>query len=101
MNVYLAGNDVKLVVPLTDQDGNALDVSSIQYRVTDANGLELVPLTALAGFLPSDVQAMINIVAALNTLAVGLVRDLRAVELRCLGGVVKPRFPKRSLIEGQ
>jgi hypothetical protein len=84
MNVYLAGNDVKLVVPLTDQDGNALDVSSIKYRVTDANGVELVAMTTLAGFTPSDIEAVISISAALNTLAAGVVRDLRAVELQCV-----------------
>lgn len=87
MDVFSAGTDVALQVPLQDKVGNPLTVSAISYRVTDENGVELVPATALASFVAGSAAAGIAIPAAENTLAAGVARGLRNVELTCtIGG---------------
>ncbi|UUZ75522.1 hypothetical protein LP414_27790 [Polaromonas sp. P1(28)-13] len=70
-----------------DTDGNTLSVSSVQYRVTDSLGDEVIALTSLAGFVALTPDAVIVIPAASNTFIGGLTRDLRHVELRCMIGL--------------
>lgn len=87
MNVFLAATDVTLSVPLTDTDGNALSVTAVQYRVTNADGLEIIALTALVGFVSLAAKAVIVVPAASNTPPSGTSRALRHVELRCQVGL--------------
>lgn len=83
MNVFLAATDVQLSIDLVDADGNTLDVSAVSYRVTSAEGAELVPLTALTGFVAGSTQVEVDVPAAQNTLDAGELRDLRTVDLAC------------------
>jgi hypothetical protein len=93
MDVYATGAAVQLTVPLQDASGNAYTVNTVLYRVTDENGVELVASTTLAGFNAGDVEAVITIPAEDNTLAAGVARGLRSVELVCAmdGGSVNLR----------
>jgi len=87
MDSYLQGTDVTLRVPLVDTAGNPLSVSAIDYRVTDENEVEIVARTALATFAANAGEAAVPVPAASNTLATGMVRGLRSVELYCtIGG---------------
>jgi hypothetical protein len=69
MNVYLAGTPVTLTIPLQDRSGNALIVDSLSYRVVDYANTELVPLTALAGFIAGSSAAVVTVSGLLNALA--------------------------------
>jgi hypothetical protein len=94
MNAYLTGNPVQVVVPIQDKDGNSLSATSVQYRVTDESGAELVTQVALSGFLSGDIAAIVTVPADKNTLANGAVRSLRVVELFCLvdGNTISVKF---------
>ena len=69
MDIYLAGTPVTLAVGMQDRSGNELNVDSVSYRVVDQAGTEVVAKTTLATFSPGDTQAVIEIAAALNTIA--------------------------------
>jgi hypothetical protein len=84
MNVFSAGTDVTMYVPLQDASGNLLNVTAVQYRVVDQNGSELVASTALDAFAPGSETADITVPAESNVLAAGSARDLRAIELTCV-----------------
>lgn len=89
MDAYLHGTDVNLVVPLQDKSGNQLNVTAIDYRITDQSGVELVARAALVGFVAGAASATIAVPAASNVLAAGQSRALRAVDLYCtIGGNV-------------
>lgn len=83
MNAYLHGTDVQLEVPLLDGSGNQLNVTSVEYRVCDQAGTELVPKSALAGFVAGSLTAVIRVPAAVNALSAAASRALRAMELFC------------------
>lgn len=83
MDVFLAGTGVALDVPLTDNSGNAIAVTAVQYRVIDENGNELAPRQDLIGFVPEGAVATVPVTALMNTLATGVMRSLRQVELFC------------------
>lgn len=68
MQVYLAGTPVTLVVPLKDGNGNSLTVDSIEYRVVDQDGLEVVAQVALFTF-SGESEAVIEIPAEVNNIA--------------------------------
>lgn len=98
MELYLTGTDVNLSVPLLDKNGNALTVNSITYRVVDQDGVELVPITALATFIAGSAAATVLILAAQNTIVevpadaaitskqidTFNTREARIVEMQCL-----------------
>lgn len=81
MDIFLPGTAVKLVIPLNDRYGNQLDVTSVEYRLTDQNGAELVVRTALTDFVAGSAEATIEFLAGVNQLAVGAVSEIRSVEL--------------------
>lgn len=83
MNVFLAGTDVQLVVPLVDGGGAALSVEDIYYRVTDSLGTEISALTHLISFISLSPDATIAIPGSQNALISGTTRDLRQIELQC------------------
>lgn len=81
MDVFTAGTEVSVVVPLTDDAGNSLSVTSIAYRITDQNSfLFSAPLD---GFVAGSTQATVTVSAAVNTLTEGISQALRSIELRC------------------
>src|SRR5665647_757932 len=98
MEIYLTGTDVNQSIPLQDRNGNVLDVASINYRVVDMNGVELVAQTQLASFTHSDPIATVFVPAVANTIVevpadasitsrqidTFNTREIRTVELSCL-----------------
>jgi hypothetical protein len=87
MDIFSANTDVSLEVPLTDKDGNALAVTSISYSVIDVNGVEIIPPTPLADFVPDSETAVVVVPAEKNALAAGQTQDMRQVMLDCeVGG---------------
>lgn len=82
MDVFTAGSAVQYTVPLQDSSGNPLTVEAISYRVTDENGVELVPMTVLVFDAGSD-SAVIPVSADKNVLATGAAAGMRAIELVC------------------
>lgn len=87
MDVFLAGTDVTLSVPLVDKSGNPINVSTVSYRVTDQDDIEVVANTSLSSFSEGSETADILVPALKNALATGASRGLRSVELTCLVGV--------------
>lgn len=93
MEIYLAGTAVALTVPLQDRSGNALDVASVEYRITKQDGSEVLARVALADFAGGaeavvPVPAELNVVAAIDpakitaaTIDATNVREIRTVEL--------------------
>src|SRR3569832_2474198 len=87
MDSYLQGTDVTLRVPLVDPAGNPLSVSAIDYHVTDENEKENDTRTTQTTKATKAREAAVPVPAAANTLATGMVRGLRSVELYCtIGG---------------
>jgi hypothetical protein len=69
MNVYLAGTDVSLTIPLQDRSGNPLDVTAVQYRITNHDDTELLPQTTLSAFNSGDIDVTVEIPASINSIA--------------------------------
>lgn len=87
MEVFLAGTPVEVVIPLQDRSGNALDVTTVDYRVVDQSQAEVVARVRLDSFVAGGDEAVILVPAELNTLAQGDARGVRNVQLFCnVGG---------------
>jgi len=80
MNLYLHATDVALVISL-----QGLAATAVTYRVLDAAGNELLGATG-AGFTEGDTEVAVTVPALLNTLAAGVYRDIRKVELTMVAG---------------
>lgn len=83
LEVYLDSTDVTLAIDLVDNAGNALNVNSVDYRVVDQNGQELVARQALGGFVAGDNLATVAVPGSLNAVAAGNTREIRTVDLYC------------------
>lgn len=83
MNVYAAGTEVDLTIPLVDSTGTALTVTAVDYRLIDETGAELIARTALTGFVSGDLEALVTITAGNNAVTVGALRAAREVTLFC------------------
>jgi hypothetical protein len=70
MEIYLAGTPVTLTVPLQDRSGNPINVTSINYRVVNQDGVEVVAQTALSAFAAGSPSAVIEIPSSVNTIVV-------------------------------
>lgn len=66
MELYASGTDVTMTVPIQDRFGNALDVSTISYEVTDMNDNVVVTPTALSSFVAGSPTASITVPAVVN-----------------------------------
>lgn len=94
MDIYLGGTSVSLTVPLVDMQGNPLAPDSVDYRVINSKGVEVVPRTPLDTFAPGMSEADVTIPAEINQLTplgninlYGMAyntREARTVELYCL-----------------
>ena len=80
MDVYQEGAAVTVTLPFEDSAGTELTPTSARYRVLDKDRAEVVAWTAHT-INTGDVAAKITVPLASNTLGVGLVRDVRIVEL--------------------
>lgn len=81
MKAYLGGQDVTLTIPLIDSDGTAISANAVSYRVIDQAEAELVAKVVLSGYTAGDVEAVVTVSGANNTIPVGESRALRVVEL--------------------
>lgn len=79
LDVYLSGNPVFLAIALVDTNGARLYPNTIDYRILDSAGTEILASTSLVYAL-DDAEVEISIPANLNTLS-GINRDIRNVEL--------------------
>ena len=68
MNIYLAGTAVVLTVDLQDRNGNAIEGSSVEYRIVDQDGNEILARGPLDSF-GSGSEAVVEIPASLNAVA--------------------------------
>jgi hypothetical protein len=83
LDVFLNNTAVTQTVDLVDEQGNALNVTAVEYRVINQDGIELVPRQPLTSFAEGDASATVTIPANLNALASGHTREIRSVELIC------------------
>ncbi|MGV2866471.1 hypothetical protein [Achromobacter sp. AGC39] len=82
MSAFAADTLVIARFDLFDAEGNLIVVDEASYRLTDHDGQELIPLTELPEPVAADAEvAVIEIPAEFNSVAPGLVRELRQVEL--------------------
>ncbi|MFW6855382.1 hypothetical protein ACODYM_29245 [Burkholderia gladioli] len=68
MQIYLAGTDVTVAIPLVDDLGNVIAPASISYRVVDQDDTEVVPATVIAA-PAADAQLEITVPASANAVA--------------------------------
>lgn len=79
MRTYRADSDIHLEIPYVDEFGNTLFPDTVNYRLLDSAGTELIASTPLT-IEGDDQVAKIVIAAAYNGLT-GVSRDIRVVEL--------------------
>lgn len=84
----------------TTSTGESPDIESVQYRVTDQDGVERVALTALDEANIVDSEILVPIDAAVNGLAEGSSRELRSVEIRVTTPDEELVFVEHYFIEG-
>lgn len=77
---YTAGTDLSFEISLTDDDGNVIEATSVEYAVYDGSGAVLLALTPVAG-LGSEITILVE--AVHNTLPAGVSRDAREIKLHC------------------
>lgn len=75
MNVYAQGTNVTSTISL---DG--IEAIGVSCRVLDINGGVLVA-PALTDFVPGNADVSVTVLAAINVLASGVIRDIRKIEL--------------------
>jgi hypothetical protein len=68
MDIFLAGTPVALTVALQDRNGNALEAASVEYRIVNQAGDEVLPRAALTSFGGGS-EAVIEVPAGLNAVA--------------------------------
>lgn len=78
---YIAGHDIALTIPLTDQYDAMVDATALQYRIVDQDGVEVVPMTVVADFVTGSSEFLLTTTALQNTITAGSVREMRTVEL--------------------
>jgi hypothetical protein len=86
MNIYEPDLDVKVTLPFVDGSENMLTPTALDYKVTDESGADVVALTNIPVFTATDGQIVLTVDSASNTLASGIVRGFRSVELRITVG---------------
>lgn len=80
MNRYSDASQVVLTVPFVDKNGNSVSTSTVAYRVLDEAGLEVVASTPIV-LSGGEVETVITVLAADNTLPVDATRMMRVIEL--------------------
>ena len=91
MQTFQAGNDITVIVPLKDADGNDITAQAVSWRLSD-DSAPLTSWTDLATYTPESPEAEITVVAANNTLAAGATGALRVLELQVTEAVTNNIF---------
>jgi len=81
MDKFLAAQTVTRTITLVNNDGTPISPTAASYRLLDESGNELVAATPVPGFSSGDGTAVIEVSPADNTLATGVSRALREIEL--------------------
>jgi hypothetical protein len=81
MKSYLAGQEVKVVLPLVDADGQSIVATAASYRVLNEEGGVVQGPASLTPWAGSETEATVTVTAGNNGLGAGVMRGLRRVEL--------------------
>lgn len=82
MNSYRSGSLVIEEILLLSDVGNTYDAISVDYRVLDETDTELVTSTSISTFVAGDVSVTITVPTMINTLPMGELKGMRAIELK-------------------
>lgn len=99
MDVFRPGQPLTRVLPFRNDLGQALTPISLSYRILDANGVELLATTPIADFDAADGQTSVEVSATQNTLAAGLVSDVRKIELSIVTSSTTYKVVDRYILE--
>jgi hypothetical protein len=81
MQNYTPGSPVPVTFMLQNEAGETLEPTSLRWRVLDEDDQALMDWTALTLPSPPEDQITLTVPASMTSLATGLVRGLRSVEL--------------------
>lgn len=92
--VFLAGQQINAVVPVTNEFGDALPVVEIQYRLIDHNDAILIASTNFEGYVSGDQEIEIQIPADKNVLTSPNTREVRVLDvwIKTTVGIVRKSF---------
>lgn len=79
--VFLANQPINAIIPVVDEVGNALPVTSVEYRLIDQNDAEVIAKTAFGGYVAGDQEIEIVVPAESNALTPPATREIRVLEL--------------------
>lgn len=108
MDIYLAGSALNITVTLSDRNGNALDAASVDYRIVNQTGAEVLARTSLSDFgggseVSIAIPAPLNTVAIVDPMAVTFsqvdsitVREVRTIELFVVDGLGNTQLIQQS-----
>lgn len=99
LEVYLGSTAVTVAVDLLNEMGNALNATSVDYRVVNQDNVELVARTPVTGFVAGAAQAVIVVPQAINVMAATSTREVRSVELFCATATGTVGFSKSYGLE--
>lgn len=81
-SVYRHGQEVKVAIPcVRAETGETVRATAVSYRVVNAAGDEIVPLTEVADFVPDSSSVTVTVSSAENQIADDVTRDMRRVEI--------------------
>ena len=80
MQNYAPSKSVTVTVQLLTESGDAIEPTSLRWRVLDESDLELVTWTPVTITDPTISSLSVAVLAANNTLAAGVLRGIRTVE---------------------
>jgi hypothetical protein len=105
---FLSNRPVVITVQLTDDAGNPISVSSVEYRLSNQDDTELMTLTNLSSFEAESDQALITIAADKNVFSGSNLRELRILDvyLTTPEGVILRSYEyvisaEQTLVEGE
>jgi len=84
LDVYLSNTAVTVAIDLVDNAGSPITANSVDYRVVNQDGVEVVPTTALTGFVSGDPQAAVTVPANINQIVAPNTREVRTIHLTCV-----------------
>ena len=89
MKTYPVGVDIAVTIPFIDLNGDPVTPTGLSVRVLDEDGNQVMPPTSVT-LTPGETDLTHTIGSAYNSLATGVIKGLRVVELSMTtsGGVI-------------
>lgn len=84
LDVYLNNTEVTLALDLMDSAGRVIVATSVDYRVIDQDGTELITRRPVPGFSLGDESVTIFLSGEVNQIGANSSREIRTIELYCL-----------------